>query len=281
MSYILEALKKSDQERSRGSTPGLQTIHTSVAVESKKRRGWLSLLILALFVNAGLLLWWLQPWKSAEPGPDRPTVREQTAAASHPPASPAKDDEPQTSSSSENQARLAEKSQSFAAVQNVPANQDGAPAETAPGSKQSKAPVPQPQKPSQPAKTAPPTVPKSVPTRPEKNSVNLVKEQQPQPAPANSAQDKLPSRAARTSAQPPEQLTEQYTKALDETTMSKPKSTQPLPAPYTSPQMEQLPGLKGLPITIQKEIPELTLSFLVYANKPADRLVNINGQMMR
>lgn len=59
MSYILEALKKSDQERKRGDVPGLQTVHIPLAVESKSHRllyVFIAVLLLALAFVLGLLL---------------------------------------------------------------------------------------------------------------------------------------------------------------------------------------------------------------------------------
>jgi len=44
---------------------------------------------------------------------------------------------------------------------------------------------------------------------------------------------------------------------------------------------EQWPSLKSLPANIQKEIPRITLSLLVYSNNSAERMVNVNGKMAR
>ena len=62
MSYILEALKKSQQERSRGQVPDLQSLHQSVAVAESAAPRWpywaLGFCLLAL----AFLLGWLRPW---------------------------------------------------------------------------------------------------------------------------------------------------------------------------------------------------------------------------
>lgn len=59
MSYILDALKKSDQERQQGTTPSLQTIHRPHG--NNAERGWLNLLlalvVLLVLSLAGLLSW--------------------------------------------------------------------------------------------------------------------------------------------------------------------------------------------------------------------------------
>lgn len=68
MSYILEALKKSEQERHRGQAPGLQALHTLPAQTGQSRRWWPYVLMLALLLNAGLLLIW-RPWQATQPAP--------------------------------------------------------------------------------------------------------------------------------------------------------------------------------------------------------------------
>lgn len=59
MSYILEALKKSDQERKRGDVPGLQTVHIPLNVDQKTPRKLYVLIVVLLLLLAfvsGLLL---------------------------------------------------------------------------------------------------------------------------------------------------------------------------------------------------------------------------------
>ncbi len=65
MSFILDALKKLDKKRPRGSVPDLLTVHEPMPGEPKKRSVlWPYLILLALLLNAGLLLVWLRPWQS-------------------------------------------------------------------------------------------------------------------------------------------------------------------------------------------------------------------------
>lgn len=59
MSYILDALKKSEQERSQGSVPGLHAVHASIGSKTEKRPVWPYLLGLVLLVNVALVLWWM------------------------------------------------------------------------------------------------------------------------------------------------------------------------------------------------------------------------------
>ncbi len=64
MSFILDALKKLEQKRQQGTVPDLMTLHGSEHVTHGKRMIWPSLLLIALLLNAGILLAWLRPWKT-------------------------------------------------------------------------------------------------------------------------------------------------------------------------------------------------------------------------
>jgi len=64
MSYILEALNKSEQERQRGSVPNLQSVQVSTRPPVRKRTRWIGLFIALLIVSAASFVYWLQPWKT-------------------------------------------------------------------------------------------------------------------------------------------------------------------------------------------------------------------------
>lgn len=66
MSFILEALKKSDKKRQDGEIPKLETVHKSTLSGVAKRPKWLWLLLFVLFINAAVLLWLLGPWAPPE-----------------------------------------------------------------------------------------------------------------------------------------------------------------------------------------------------------------------
>jgi cytoskeletal protein RodZ len=58
VSYILDALKKSEQERSRGTIPDIKAIHRPAAIEPKKNSRWPYVLLIVLLLNAaGLGVW--------------------------------------------------------------------------------------------------------------------------------------------------------------------------------------------------------------------------------
>lgn len=68
MSYILEALRKAEQERQIGQAPRLQAI---AATERQRRRIWPTLVVIGLLVNAGVMaLVFLQPWRELLPAPE-------------------------------------------------------------------------------------------------------------------------------------------------------------------------------------------------------------------
>ena len=66
MSYILDALKKAEKERRRGTVPNLSTDQDPSTQKPKKRSLWFYILIMVVLINAGIFLFWLSPWKSKE-----------------------------------------------------------------------------------------------------------------------------------------------------------------------------------------------------------------------
>ncbi len=68
MSYILEALKKSDQQRQRGATPTLPTAQAPVAAPQRPAFLYYGLLA-AVLLSAGILIGWLRPWQAEQPAP--------------------------------------------------------------------------------------------------------------------------------------------------------------------------------------------------------------------
>ncbi|VAW78513.1 hypothetical protein MNBD_GAMMA15-584 [hydrothermal vent metagenome] len=54
MSYILEALKKAEQQREIGQVPGIDSTHESASAGMSSR--WVVIVVLVLLVNAGLLV---------------------------------------------------------------------------------------------------------------------------------------------------------------------------------------------------------------------------------
>jgi general secretion pathway protein B len=67
MSFILEALKKSDKKRQDGAVPNLKTVHAQAEGSRGRRRPWVLLLALALLGNAVLLIWLFYSWQQPQP----------------------------------------------------------------------------------------------------------------------------------------------------------------------------------------------------------------------
>ena len=82
MSYILDALKKSEKERCQGRLPDLTTVQDAPAKVPQRRTLWPYLLLAALVLNAGILFWWLGHRNTEKsPPPAQAPVFEQTAPA--------------------------------------------------------------------------------------------------------------------------------------------------------------------------------------------------------
>ena len=79
MSYILDALRKSEEERQQGTVPDFMTVQDTIVQQPKKRLLLPYLLIVSLIINAALLAWWLVPWQSKKSGQvkSHPTVGQQ------------------------------------------------------------------------------------------------------------------------------------------------------------------------------------------------------------
>lgn len=71
MSYILDALRKSDLQRQRGAAPTLLAVQDSVVAH--KRPAYLAYgLLAAVLVGAGMVIGWLRPWQPEQVLPGRP-----------------------------------------------------------------------------------------------------------------------------------------------------------------------------------------------------------------
>jgi len=69
VSFILEALKKSEEERRKGKVPGLDSAHGPIGKRASGRSVWMMVLAIALLLNACLFLWWVRPWRTSEEAP--------------------------------------------------------------------------------------------------------------------------------------------------------------------------------------------------------------------
>jgi len=68
MSFILDALKKVEENRRQDHAPDLMTVHEKQETVTKKRSPWPYILFAALILNAGVLAFWLIPRQSPKDG---------------------------------------------------------------------------------------------------------------------------------------------------------------------------------------------------------------------
>ena len=66
MSYILDALKKSDQQRQRGATPTLPSAQPAMAAPKQSFSMYYGVLA-AVLLCAGIAIGWLHPWQAEQP----------------------------------------------------------------------------------------------------------------------------------------------------------------------------------------------------------------------
>ncbi len=88
MSYILEALKKSDQQRQRGATPTLQVAQVTVAAPKRPLFIYYSLLAVIL-LGAGIMIGWLHPWQPEQMPPVSEAIAAETNISMQQQAAPA------------------------------------------------------------------------------------------------------------------------------------------------------------------------------------------------
>lgn len=324
MSYILDALKKSDQERQQGSTPGLHTPQAAPLPERKKRPLWPYILSAALLLNGGILAGWLWvrsahvPVAQVENRPaaaNAPTPAPEKAATSD--AVPSKPWDAVAAAPTMSAPAVApregidqEKSTTFkTALQKDSEKQGGASAQ-APVKKVSpdekkKGPLTA----SLDARLkAGAVVPPPAARQP---AASLQRESMAEgsekPAPKTNEAEVKPRPGAPRTSSSHSNIAQQNHARLSEIEEAdrvalapQPAELQPTPqsiAPAPSelpavpppsvterqqhPAKEKTPVSKDVPASLQGEVTGLSLSFLVYSDNAAERMVSINGKMMR
>lgn len=82
MSYILDALKKSEQDQKNRHTPGLDTLHGSLAPAPRVGRSpWIVFALVLVLANGLFFYWFTSPGSTAETGPAFPWQSVSTAPA--------------------------------------------------------------------------------------------------------------------------------------------------------------------------------------------------------
>lgn len=91
MSYILDALKKSEQQRQRGATPTLHSVQAAPEAPPAQRP-WLYPVLVLVLASAAYAVGTMRPWRT-EPAPDAPSavaVAPALTPPAHEPAPPAR-----------------------------------------------------------------------------------------------------------------------------------------------------------------------------------------------
>lgn len=218
MSYILDALRKSDQQRHRGAAPKLLSARVT-AVAPKPSAYWLYGVVGAVLLAAGIAIGWLRPWQS-EPPAIEPIAAQQL------------------------QSRLPQTAQPQIA----------------------------------PPQTAPPRLPASaeMAMKPKQETPAQKSNPASPPAPAPARTDRKPHAVATVEPKP----------GAREVAIAAPREA---PKPVSDKaagtaqgvQEQKLVAMSDLPLSIQQELPNMTISVHAYSGNPKDRLVGINNRMLR
>jgi general secretion pathway protein B len=241
MSYILEALKKAEKERKRGTVPNLSTDQDPSPQKPKKRSLLLYTFIAVLLINAGIFLFWLNPWKSEE----TPII----AKAPAPVTSDIHERAPSTDSSD---IQSQSGTESIHPKEITPSEMHSA---TKEAQHELKSTIP-PQKPAgtqQQNQTVP--TPETKVEEVSENSSGVVQSQDNDAPP-------LPAII------PPS----------TEPTTSEKKAHSTHPPPESR---FRLYDIESLPASVKDDLPDINISVFVYSDDPSSRVVKINGQTVR
>jgi len=89
MSYILDALNKSEQERQDRRAPNLGTVHHGPKAASGYRKDWLAGILILVLINSALVFYWLSRQASPQAAPSAQPPLSQRAAPQPAPSQPA------------------------------------------------------------------------------------------------------------------------------------------------------------------------------------------------
>lgn len=298
MSFILDALKKSDQKRQEGKVPDLQTISEEIKPAKPKRLLWPLLLAAVLFANGAVISLWFFTRDSKKPDPvagQQPltTEAQQTPLAQAAPTETAKPPAPQPG---------------IPAVPAVPAVPITPGIQAfQPGRTVDPIVVGQPQKPemlpnaspakvSAPPSTSPPSAGKTPEAQP---PMPLLRPTPAMPtggavvaaAPAGQqALESPPNQSPTVEADMPEEpIVEE--ESLPEDLMleeepldshAQPENAQPSPQPGQKDNSKKMVlDIRQLPGPVQSKLPKFHISAHFYSSNPPSRLASVNGRVMR
>jgi general secretion pathway protein B len=247
MSYILEALKKSERERQRAHTPSLPDLVINEEPKRKTGKRWALIILMLLFGNGAVLMYFLAHPTAEQPVPAAPVksafppIAQPVVPPSPPPTSDAeKTVLEQKLKDLENRVAKIDAQTSAPVIRETPPTASRAPAIQAPEVPHESA-LSAPRKPS---RTTPPV---------EKPSA--VHPQQMGP---------------RAPQEVDKQANEDYSAPLPERSARKASTEREASAD------ERLPLLAELPSAIREKVPTMKINLLAYSSSPAERFAVID-----
>jgi len=249
MSFILDALKKLEQKRNQ-QVPDLMTVHTHPVQKPQKRLPWLIVIVLALLINAAIMLAWLKPWQT-----DKQTVEEPSLPEQHANVTPQPAGEPDADRSA---------SAAPASVPEKPAASSAAPEVAAQSSSESS-----------------PSSVKSASLTPENMNESRPALTEPSPDGKTATGESEPS-GTRTFLPDEKELAALRGKIKDEIGTPAGVPTEPdeirVPAePDPAVSHQEIIEMSQLPDAIKRELPGIAIHAHIYSNIATSRVVNING----
>lgn len=245
MSYILDALKKSEKERQRGSLPDMLTVQDIVAEKPGKRLFWAYLLAAILLLNAGVFVWWQGVFHTKEAKITQNSMTDSSLSSSV-------NDMPK---------------QSFDAVKpDTDSMQSISPA-FKPGD----------------SKTTP-LIEKQVSSIPDMNTPHLKRAKQIPDVQRNILPEHSPATNNTTISNEFRQYLSKYflrpNSQLKQTGDPVRLPSEPTGGLAEIPDDNKIYKLKELPLSIGQKLPRFSISALLYSDNPVSRMVRINDQMM-
>ena len=256
MSFILDALKKLEQTRNKGSVPDLTTMHASHGEKPKKRLIWLYLIVIALLINAGILLAWLKPWESEKQITSEQSTSEKRELASTEQIKSLPEKAVQTPDSS-----VAEKIKNTVTTDTEKVKSSPEPG----GVKDESTEVLS-------TSTEKPGIDQPVGTAEKSEIIKSLTDTE--------------TEALRSFLPDEKELGELHRKIKEEREFN----VEPLPVETDIPDssvkpepvsQQQVIELSQLPAEIKNELPKISINTHIYSNSPSSRIVNINGIVLR
>jgi general secretion pathway protein B len=265
MSYILQALRKSEQERQRGSIPNLQSAQIITGHSGKKTSIWLPLLVGVLVINAAAMIYWLQPWREkgaviqTTPTPDpQHAIRgsDSRKPSGNPPSLAPARLQQQASLNRETALNGRSATDQQATRNKKVANQAEAP---------DAAPIKTSKK-----------IPESSATREQWLKISPSKPRTQNPAPGN--QTAVQAALNRESETIPPSHSRKSAAAGGTSASSRPKPVTPAARDVPEP---KVPGIHELPVNVQQSLPAIHISAHIYSENPETRMTIINDKTLR